>query len=170
MTKAPRRPGDRLARLAAVVRDEGERLARVVEETASALAQLSKTAPSVLELRGLGDILHDFYTGTERLFLKIAPELNGGVPAGLAWHRELLDNMTLEIPGIRPAVIRRETARGLDEFLRFRHLFRNVYGFELEWPRLRVLARRVPRTWRLLKADIERFLRFLEAAARADEG
>ena len=63
----------------------------------------------------------------------------------------------------------RETARLLGEFLRFRHLFRNVYGFELEWPRLRGLARRVPRTWRLLKTDIERFLKFLEATAQAEE-
>jgi hypothetical protein len=170
MTKAPDKRGERFARLAASVREERDRLARVVQETAEALKQLSTSdSPSTLELRGLGDILHDFYTGAERIFSKIAPELNGGVPAGVAWHHELLDNMTLELPGIRPAVIGRETVRVLEEFLRFRHLFRNVYGFELEWPRLRALARRVPRAWRLLKADVERFLQFLDAAARAEE-
>jgi hypothetical protein len=116
----------------------------------------------------LGDILHDFYTGAERIFMKIAPELNGGVPAGVSWHRELLDNMTLELPGIRPPILRRETAHALEEFLRFRHLFRNLYGFELEWSRLRALARRVPKAWRLFASDIERFLSFLDAAAQAD--
>ena len=170
MTKAPRKPSERFVRLAASVREERNHLARVVQEAASALEQLSASrTPSTLELRGLGDILHDFYTGAERIFAKIAPELNGGVPAGLSWHRELLDNMAIELPGISPAVIRRETARTLDEFVRFRHLFRNVYGFELEWPRLRALARRVPKAWRLLNADIERFLSFLDAAARAEE-
>ncbi len=170
MAKAPHKPGERFARLAASVREERTRLARVVQEAADALEQLSASrAPSTLELRGLGDILHDFYTGAERIFAKIAPELNGGVPAGLSWHHELLDNMTLELPGIRPAVIRRETARALDEFLRFRHLFRNVYGFELEWPRLRALARRVPKAWQLLKVDVEHFLSFLDATAQAKE-
>jgi hypothetical protein len=89
-------------------------------------------------------------------------------PAGLSWHRELLDNMTLDLRGIRPAVIRPATARALDEFLRFRHLFRNLYGFELEWPRLRALARRVPKAWRLFNGDIERFLEFLDAAAQPE--
>jgi hypothetical protein len=165
MARAPREPGQRFARLAAAVRDESERLARTVEEAREALAKLSSRSPSSLELRGLGDILHDFYTGAERIFVKIAPELNGGVPAGVSWHRELLDNMALDLPGIRPALLRRETVRALEEFLRFRHLFRNVYGFELEWPRLRALARRVPAVWRLLEADLERFLRFLGAAS-----
>jgi hypothetical protein len=170
MAKAPRKPSERFTRLAASVREERDRLARVVQETAGALKRLSSSrVPSTLELRGLGDVLHDFYTGAERIFAKIAPELNGGVPAGLSWHHELLGNMTLELPGIRPAVIRRETARALEEFLRFRHLFRNVYGFELEWPRLRALARRVPKAWRLLRADVKRFLSFLDATARAEE-
>jgi hypothetical protein len=165
MSRAPRDPGQRFARLAAAVRDESERLARTVEEARTALAKFSSRSPSNLELRGIGDILHDFYTGAERIFMKIAPELNGGVPAGVSWHRELLDNMALDLPGIRPALLRRETVRALEEFLRFRHLFRNVYGFELEWPRLRALARRMPAAWRLLKTDIERFLRFLTAAS-----
>ena len=166
MAKTPARPGERFVRVAASVRAERSQLARVVHEAVSALDQVSASAaPRTLELRGLGDILHDFYTGAERVFAKIAPELNGGVPAGLSWHRELLGNMTLVLPGIRPAVIRRETAHALEEFLRFRHLFRNVYGFELEWPRLRALARKVPRVWRLLNTDIERFLGFLDAAA-----
>jgi hypothetical protein len=103
MTKAPHRPGERFARLAASVREERDRLARVVQEAAGALKRPSSShVPSTLELRGLGDVLHDFYTGAERIFAKIAPELNSGVPAGLSWHHELLDNMTLELPGIRP--------------------------------------------------------------------
>jgi hypothetical protein len=40
--------------------------------------------------------------------------------------------MTLEIKGIRPAVISEKVAADLNEFLQFRHLFRNIYGFELK--------------------------------------
>ena len=117
-----------------------------------------------MELRGIGDILHDLYTGAERIFVRIAPELNGGLPSGLSWHRELLHTMSLDLPSIRPPLLRPQTARALEEFLRFRHLFRNLYGFELEWDRLRVLLRRVPRVWRSLRHDLEHFVRFLEAA------
>lgn len=158
---------ERFVRLAAAIRRQLEQVARVVAEAAQARADFADREPPLRELRGIGDIVHDFYTGAERVFEKIAPELNGGVPAGPAWHRELLQNMTLDLPSVRPPVLREATARALDEFLRFRHLFRNVYGFELAWPRLRALLERLPNAWRALDEDLERFLAFLDAAARA---
>ena len=161
---------DRLARLAASIRSEIDHLVAVVAEAELALRDFSETTPPLRELRGIGDIVHDFYTGMERIFEKIAPELNGGVPAGSAWHRELLESMALDLPTIRPPVIGRETARILAEYLRFRHLFRNVYGFELEWERLQPLLRRLPVAWSTFQSDILRFLVFLdEASIRAPE-
>ena len=168
MTRGPAEPRERFARLAASLRDELARIERVVAEAAAAASRFAQDEPTRLELRGIGDVLHDFYTGAERVFEKIAPELNGGVPAGPAWHRELLQNMTVEIPGVRPRVIAPATARLLDEFLRFRHLFRSVYGFELEWVRLRPLLDRVPPGWKALRRDLETFVAFLEAAAAAE--
>lgn len=156
-------PGDRLVRLAAAIRAEISRIASVVAEAELALVDFSESEPSRRELRGIGDIVHDFYTGAERVFEKIAPELNGGVPGGPTWHRELLQNMTLDLPGIRPDVVSARTAQLLAEFLRFRHLFRNLYGFELEWPRLRSLVARLPEAWSALEADLQGFLRFLDA-------
>lgn len=162
-----REPRERFARLEATLRDECASLERVVEEARSARDRFAESEPGRLELRGIGDIVHDFYTGAERIFEKIAPELNGGLPAGPAWHRELLRNMTLDLPRIRPPVITRETARLLEEFLRFRHLFRSVYGFELEWPRLRALLERLPTAWGALHRDLERFVGFLAEAAQS---
>lgn len=164
------RPGDlaaRLARVAAATRVEMKRLTSVVAEAELALADFGDVTPPTRELRGIGAIVHDFYTGAERIFERIAPELNGGIPAGPAWHRELLDNMTLNLPGVRPPVLEPSTARALEEFLRFRHLFRNLYGFELEWSRLRPLVARLPDTWGALARDLEVFLRFVDAAARS---
>jgi hypothetical protein len=106
----PRELQLRFARLAAAIRAEIDRRASVVAEAEQALRDFAKETPSMRELRGIGDIVHDFYTGIERIFEKIAPELNGGVPAGTAWHRELLENMTLDLPGVRPPVITRKTA------------------------------------------------------------
>lgn len=164
------RQGDvrvRFTRLAAAVRLEMGRLRSIVAEAEEALTDFATDTPRLRELRGVGDIVHDFYTGIERIFEKIAPELNGGVPAGPASHRELLDNMTLDLPQVRPAVITRATAGLMAEFLRFRHLFRNLYGFELEWPRLHPLLTRLPTAWRALEDDLRRFLEFLDAAARS---
>ena len=54
-------------------------------------------------------------------------------------HKRLLNKMTLKIPGLRPAVISKELKEALDEYLRFRHVFRNVYGYLLEWKRMKGL-------------------------------
>lgn len=158
-------PRHRFVRLGALVRHHEAMLQRVVGEAEEALADYSDRKPPPRELRGIGAVVHDFYTGIERVFESIAPELNGGLPASPSWHRELLETMTLDLPGLRPPLLRTETAHALQEFLRFRHLFRNLYGFELEWSRLRALLERLPTTWAAVQTDLERFVAFLDAAA-----
>ncbi len=43
----------------------------------------------------------------------------------------------MAIKDTRPAVISEELAADLDEYLSFRHVFRNIYGFELKGSMLR---------------------------------
>lgn len=157
-------PGLRFARIAAAIRAELVRLESVAEEAQSALRDYATGAPSLLELRGIGDVVHDFYTGIERIFERIAPEF-GGIPEGRAWHRELLEDMSHELPNARPPVVEPATAVLLNEFLRFRHLFRNVYGFDLDWSKIRPLLERLPATWHVVRADLERFAEFLDGAS-----
>lgn len=156
-------PSQRLVRLAAAVRAELRQLALVLAEVELALRDFSATVPPPRELRGIGAIVHDFYTGAEHIFEKIAVETDGGVPHGSGWHRELLESMALDLPRLRPPVISRGTLKLLEEVLRFRHLFRNVYGFELEWVRLGPLLARVPTCWAAFNADLQEFLAFLDA-------
>lgn len=111
--------------------------------------------------RAKGSILHDFYNACERIFELITREINGGLPLSGQWHKKLLYQMTLSIKGIRPAAISKKTAARLDEFLSFRHLFRNIYGFELESKRLDELAQKFPETARLFKKEIEKFIKKL---------
>jgi hypothetical protein len=42
--------------------------------------------------------LHGFYIGMEHIFEWLARELDGGLPQGATWHRDLLDQMTLDVP------------------------------------------------------------------------
>lgn len=112
-------------------------------------------------LRARASIFHDFYTRVERIFVRIARELNGGLPAGEQWHRDLLLDMTLALDEVRPAVISADLRSSLGAFLSFRHLFRNVYGFNLDPARLNALAALFERTAAQLDAEIAVFLDWL---------
>lgn len=107
-----------------------------LRELAEEYSTAPRSASDTYSIRARASILHDFYTGIERIFIRIAEELNGGVPRSEQWHRQLLIDMTLELPGVRPAVISKELVDALTPFLRFRHLFRNLYGFILDPVRL----------------------------------
>jgi len=108
--------------------------------------------------------LHNFYTGCERIFQIIASELNGGVPSGYDWHRRLLNRMTTP-HGYRPPVLTSENAHLLEEYLAFRHVVRNIYGFELDPARVERLANNYYQTWLVFKQDLEIFTQWLEQLA-----
>ena len=65
--------------------------------------------------------IHSFYSGLERLFEKISYAVDGYMPKGVNWHQELLNQMALEIPTVRPAVISEKTLKKLDNYRGFRH-------------------------------------------------
>ena len=109
-------------------------------------------------MRARGSILHDFYSAIERVFTRIARELNGGIPQGEQWHRQLLDDMRLDIPEVRPAVIEGPLAKVLGEYLGFRHLFRNVYGSVLDVARVTPLEDRLPDTLATFERQVRAFL------------
>lgn len=83
-------------------------------------------------LRAKASFMADFYMGVEKIFRLIGEELNGGLPKGEVWHKKLLRNMTLEIKGVRPAIISDELYQDLVKFLGFRHVVRQAYGFQLD--------------------------------------
>jgi len=91
---------------------------------------------SIISRRAIGSILHDFYNCCERVFKRIAVEINSGCEDTEKWHKVLLFKMTIPIKDVRPAVVSEELAAELDEYLSFRHLFRNIYGFELKGQRM----------------------------------
>lgn len=109
-------------------------------------------------LRIIGSILHDYYTAIEKIFRMIARDIDSSVPTGEQWHKELLDQMTLEVPGLRPALLDNETARKLDELRAFRHVFRNIYGFSLDPDKTRQLLVGLPELAGDLKKDLHLFI------------
>ena len=121
--------------------------------------------PGPIHPRTLGSMLHDFYTGSERIFQTIAEELDGGLPTGEEWHRALLDQMTLDLAGIRPPVLDDTLRERLDEYLRFRHVFRHIYGFQLQRERCEPLADQLGDVLDALSRQLNTFCTFLNTLA-----
>ena len=125
---------------------ELRKLEEVAAEGREALARV-EPSPDRLELRGIGSVLHDFYSGIERVLERIALALDGELPAGRDWHARLLERMSTDIESVRPRVLSGELAESLRPYLRFRHLFRNIYGAELRWDRCHDLISGLEAVW-----------------------
>jgi len=92
-----------------------------------------------LDLLAVGAVLYSIYNAFEAYFLRVAKFFENNVDQ-LSWHRDLLDRMTLDIPGVRPALISdKGLAERIDELRRFRHVFRNLYKTRLTGPKLRIV-------------------------------
>jgi hypothetical protein len=111
--------------------------------------------------RAKGSIIHDFYNACERIFELFAREIDGSISSEGQWHKKLLFQMTVKINDTRPAVISKKLAAELDDYLAFRHLFRNIYGFELESERLDRLVEKLPATISAFSVEINTFLKAL---------
>ena len=98
--------------------------------------------------------LHDFYAGLERLFEQIATKIDNSLPPSSYWHRELLQQMGTPLPQLRPQVLKGDTMKMLDDYLRFRHVVRNIYTFEFDAERIERLAQRLPQTFLRTQQDL----------------
>lgn len=92
-----------------------------------------------MDLLALGSALHNLYNAFEGYFFRVAKFFENNIDKQ-SWHRDLLDRMALEIPGVRPAIItNREMLERLDELRRFRHVFRNLYKTKLHPGKVKIV-------------------------------
>lgn len=155
------------AALAARLQSELADLEQVVERAQSLLTKAVEQDADYYD--GVALNLHSFYTGTERILEEIAKKVDGSVPDGAGWHRDLLMQMSSELSLIRPAVISRGTRYCLDEYRGLRHIVRNIYTFNLRPSRLRELVGELPQCYSSLRSDVDDFCLFLnELAADTD--
>ena len=110
--------------------------------------------------------LHGFYVGLERVFLIVAERIDVSVPSGAAWHQELLRQMAVDLPDIRPAVISEQLAAELDPYRGFRHVVRNVYAYVLDPHRVGELVEGLPSTLGRLRAELVAFADVLDEIAQ----
>jgi hypothetical protein len=159
----------KLREIATDIENELERLTQLeiqIKIVREEIAKNSNLADIFYESLALK--LHNFYTGCERIFQIIASELNGGLPSGYDWHRRLLTRMATSQER-RPAILTQQTVRGLGEYLAFRHVVRNIYGFELETQRVEYLVQNYFEVWHNFKQDLQNFLSWLKVLANSLE-
>ncbi len=95
-----------------------ERVVKRAERAITAARQRPEDQDLYMDSAALN--IHDFYGGVERVFQQIATTIDGRLPTGQDWHRQLLQQMQTDLPELRPPVLSAETGYALDEFLRFR--------------------------------------------------
>jgi hypothetical protein len=149
-----------LKRVSAEIIAELDRISKLMDEYREFLRQYAGRMDKY-QLRVKASYMADFYMSVEKIFEVIAEELNGGSPAGEAWHKRLLHTMTLEVKGIRPAVISAGLYGDLLKFLGFRHVVRQAYGFQLDEEKLNELENVFEKTWKRFSKETRNFCRFL---------
>ncbi|MEW6681240.1 MAG: hypothetical protein AB1297_09550 [bacterium] len=99
------------------------------------------------------------YSCFEDIFEKIARCFENRIENPASWHKEMLERMQIEVPGIRPSVLSQRSFLILNRMRAFRHLFRSSYMFELDEERLGLLVKEWRETRDLMKNDILEFLK-----------
>jgi hypothetical protein len=138
------------------VKEEFAKIQKVVKEIDNILTR-EKFEVSISKPVLIGALLDNFYRGVEKIFERIVREIDGFLPQDDNWHKKLLRLAALEVPGLRPPVINKVLYNCLEEYLRFRHLQRNIYGHMLEWERIEPLVKKLPKVLSKLDKALKEF-------------
>jgi hypothetical protein len=145
---------------------QGSLVGRIEQELSQIQLMVAQTNRMLDKVQSMGDKdylgsvalnLQSFYTAVERILVAIAKEIDTTIPQEENWHQALLQQMAIEIPETRPAVLAIETYQALDEFRRFRHVVRSNYAHQLDPDKVQALARKLDALEQSLSEDCERF-------------
>ena len=93
----------------------------------------------------LGYTLHNLYNVTDS-----------------TWRKALLERMTLNIEGVRPALLDMSIGLRIEELLKFRHVFRNIYKSPLVLAKVEFANQAAHDVAEDFRVYHERFLGFLQ--------
>ncbi len=101
--------------------------------------------------------IHNLYNATEDLLKIVAGYFENNIKESDQWHKLLLQRMSIDIPGIRPAFISSETHLLLNGLRGFRHFFRHSYGTFIEYDQLKANLDKALNLSVYLEVDINQF-------------
>ena len=113
----------------------------------------SRTCSSLsnIEIAGVGALLHNFYSGVEKILKDIVRSKGISLPDGATWHRDLIDL------AVKHHIILEGTAAGLTPYLAFRHFFVHGYVFLLDPEKLEPLLQEVDKVLNRLMSDLKKY-------------
>ena len=100
--------------------------------------------------------LADVYKGIERIFERIAREVDTHVPTGAEWHKNLLAQMAAQRPERAP-VISQNTLLQLENLLGFRRKVNNIYGEKLIYEKTEPHAKSIDTLFVNVSQDLRTF-------------
>jgi len=143
------------------VQGETDHFRELKQQVSDTTARLPGGQPEVHDIRSVAMLLTEIYLGTENLMRQVAKQLGEDIPSGQAWHQQLLQQLSVESPDLRPALFSPRTTISLDEFRRFRHVTHHAYASRFDWEQMSKLLSQAEPLLDCLIADAESFRAFL---------
>ncbi len=144
------------------VADELAKIERVVGSITELLQEIEVAVPRHRKFfeELTAKKLVEVYDGIERIFERIAREVDMHTPKGSQWHNDLLKQMATR-RAERPYVISQETFLKLQDLLDFRHKVRNIYGNELIYQKTSEHAEPIKELFATVSEELNMFTAFL---------
>jgi len=137
---------------------EIEQIDELINASSPLLGLCKNRDPDFVEKCGIALILQSFYSGIEKIMLLIIKDKDTVLPNGVKWHKDLLDN-ALKDTSNRTHIFRENLSEQLNDYLKFRHLVKHSYGFQLKWEKMKnILFDMVP-VWKEIKEDVNIFIK-----------
>ncbi|MDE0085772.1 MAG: hypothetical protein OXU23_08695 [Candidatus Poribacteria bacterium] len=142
--------------------DERTKIERTVRGITNALQDINVVAENHRKYveKTIASDLAEIYRGIEKIFERIAREVDMHMPSGSMWHNNLLAQMA-EHREKRPPVITPRTSRRLKRLLKFRHRVNNIYRYELIYEKAEKHAKRVGKLFDNVSEELDTFAAFL---------
>jgi len=113
--------------------------------------------PDFIEMSATAMVLHSFYNGIENILILIFKFYDKQPPNSNKWHMEMLDKAFIS-ENERKQIFCNGIKERMEEYMKFRHFVRHMYGFQLEWERMEGLLAGINDFWETIKENINDFL------------
>ena len=153
------------------ISDERTKIERTVRGIANALQDIEIIAANHKKYveKTIASDIAEVYSGIERIFERIAREVDMQMPRGSRWHNDLLEQMAERQPE-RPPVISSNTLPKLKELLNFRHKVNNIYRYELIYEKAEEHAKPIGDLFATVSKELDTLIAFLTETEGTHEG
>jgi hypothetical protein len=129
-----------------------------IMQDASAKARERFALNNQIAYEACGHQLCRLYNAFEQGGLRLAKAFENHIDDERGWHATLLNRLSLEIEGVRPALLPQELKVAMTELHGFRHVFVHAYDLELNRQKLQPLLEHAERVAVLFPNLVEAFV------------